>query len=392
MKKILFVNAYSARNLGDYAIVLGMKHVIDAITDDAEVTVLSSYHEDNQNIYSDELKSDNSLWNISSGSLIKKYAEGIILFIHACLFPKSEKYKIYHDSDLICSVGGGYLYSSGRGPMGAGLLNMLFHIWLGKRLGKKVVCFPQSVGPINYKLDRLVISYVLSKVDLFVSREKFTTTYLKETIPGVAILEIPDVAFALEPGVPYFKREDFKEYDLVVGVSVLDYRFARRGNDLTIDRYLSKIAEFISLLSSELKVYTIIFPQVNVQEGDSDLQVSNLLKGKLESDSEVFCFPSRLDPEKTMATYGETDIFVGSRMHSTIFAMRAGCNTIGLAYQPKTFGTFALLNNEDNVFDIDQFTVDSLKNRVIHSKDEADVRGRIHRKMMDFKTSLSHII
>ena len=54
--------------------------------------------------------------------------------------------------------------------------------------------------------------------------------------------------------------------------------------------------------------------------------------------------------------YGEMDIFIGSRMHSTIFALTAGVNTIGLAYQPKTLGTFERLSISEYCMPISEFS------------------------------------
>ena len=45
---------------------------------------------------------------------------------------KSESLIHYNQADIIFSVGGGYIYSSRRGPLGVGLLNSLFHVWLAK--------------------------------------------------------------------------------------------------------------------------------------------------------------------------------------------------------------------------------------------------------------------
>ena len=380
MKNILFVNAYSARNLGDFAIILGMREVLLRVFDnEVNILVASSYFEDNKQFYPIDLISGDSVWNISRGSFLSRYAKGLYLFFLAIVFPSSKEFACFRNADLICSVGGGYLYSSIKGPFGVGLLNMLFNIWLGIRFKKKVVCFPQSVGPIYSRLDAWLLKKVLSRVNVFVSREAITTKYLMDKLGLLNVYESIDVAFSLTPSDSYLQKSDFHRYDLVIGVTVLDWRFAIKGsNDEDILRYLKKISNVILSLAKTKKIKVIVFPQVTVGEGDTDQEVSEKLVALIgENVSEVFDFPEKFDPRRLMATYGDVDLFIGSRMHSTIFALATGCKTIGLAYQPKTTATFKLLGLEKNVLPINDFSEQELLKLILEIKQNTEITHSI---------------
>lgn len=202
--KVLFINAYSAKNRGDYAIVLAMQDYINKLYPSSIIDVMSSYYEENELTYSENgLKSVPNIWNISNKKIFYKYFEGFTLLLKALFNPKNKIFQEIYKADFVCSVGGGYLYSSAKGPLGVGLLNMLFHMWLVKKFKKKLICFPQSVGPINYSLDRILIKKILSNVDLFISRENLTTKYLKDELNLKNIIEYPDIAFLLKGTNPY---------------------------------------------------------------------------------------------------------------------------------------------------------------------------------------------
>jgi colanic acid/amylovoran biosynthesis protein len=364
--RILFINAYSAKNRGDFAIVIAMNNYIKKLYPSSTIHIMSSYHEENKSIYTDNnLISVPNIWNIQNKKIFRKYLEGIILFFNACFNIQNKNFKEIHEADLVCSVGGGYLYSSAKGPWGVGLLNMLFHMWLTKKTKIKLICFPQSVGPINYKLDEFILQKVLSKVDLFISRENITTNFLQKKLNLKNIFEYPDIAFFLEGSNSYL-HESGQFIGKKIGITVLNWTFAdKESNIKTIEEYIQKIIHSLHSISHTHCVKIYIFVQVDVSNGDSDYEISKILHKGLENlsiKSKIIRFTNDMTPSNIIATYGDMDIFIGSRMHSAIFALDARVPTIALAYQPKTLGTFKLLGLEKYVLDIKKFNAAELEN------------------------------
>jgi len=368
--RYLFINAYSASNRGDAGIVVAMVNLIKEYDSDAEIYVMSSYSKENKDFYNQYgVKSVPSVWEIRpEHSMLRRYVNGLKNIILANIFPKSLMFKEYHKADIVISVGGGYLYSSRKGFLGAGLLSALFHIWLGKKFGKVVLAFPQSVGPLNFKLDRLIVKKVLKKVDRFFSREEYTTRLLKGL--GIKqVTEIADIGFTLRPQEPkkiIFKelREKFNSKSPNIGVTVMDWRFARAGSAYSdIENYLKKLANACKKVLSDFpNGHIYIFPQVTVGEGDTDYNVSFELEKLIEdSKSTVINLEEFIDkPEELVYLYGEMDILIGSRMHSTIFGLAGLTPTIALAYQPKTLGTYKLMGLDGFVDDIEDFSEEGI--------------------------------
>ncbi|TCI84774.1 polysaccharide pyruvyl transferase family protein [Tenacibaculum sp. M341] len=365
-KKVLIINAYSFRNRGDSGIIVAMIDSIRKAYSNVEISVMSQFHEQNREYYKTfNVKSVPPVWDIiNEKSFIKKYITGF----KKRLFYKSQSTEEIDKADLVLSAGGGYLYSSRIGPMGVGFLNVLYHLWISKKRGKKVILFPQSVGPLNYSLDKFLLKKVFNKLDYFFSREHITTELLEDLNLKLKVEEVPDIAFSLNP-------EPSKEIDekldssnsLSIGITVLDWRFAHKGSTTDdTDNYLSKIANAISSFRKDHKekVKVYIFPQVTVNTNDGDVAVSEELKNKISENVEVFYLDKINDPKKLIYLYSKMDLFIGSRMHSAIFALAGNVPTIALAYQYKTKGTFNLINLKDYVLDIRTFNEQDLAEKI----------------------------
>ncbi|WP_165998474.1 polysaccharide pyruvyl transferase family protein [Bacillus sp. Cs-700] len=364
--KYLLTNAYSAKNRGDAGIVIAMINLLRERDPDADIYVMSSHSYENKEFYSHyNVKSVPAIWEVKSGqSLISRYLNGINLFVKAHLKPNDKSFKYYHKADLVISVGGGYLYSSRRGPLGLGLLSSLYHIWLSCKFAKPVLAFPQSVGPLYSNIDKFVVKTVLKKVKKFFSREPYSTELLKDL--GIEnVSEVSDVGFTLAPkninnNDKHFKSNHFPK----IGITVMDWRFSRpNSTDEDVETYLNKLALAFKEIKKEYpKAHLYIYPQVTVGAGDTDLDASLRLQSKILNQNATVVDLELLNPtpDELVAMYGDMDFFIGSRMHSTIFAIAGGTPTIALSYQPKTMGTFKIMGLEEYALDIEKFKTSEL--------------------------------
>jgi len=365
MKKILIINAYSYKNRGDSGIVVSMIDLLRKVyaNETVEISVMSQYYKENIEFYKGyDVRSIPPVWNVNSlkKNFITKYFEGI----KNVIFFKSRDIQEYSKADIVLSAGGGYLYSSRKGFFGIGFLNCLYHIWLAKKLNKKVFLFPQSLGPLNSFLDKFVLKKVFNKADVFYSREGITTALAKKIGITCEIKEVPDIAFTLDPkpsrNVNINDQIEKNGYN--IGITVLDWRFAKRGsNENDINLYLNKIANSLESIKKEFNnINVFIFPQVTVSDEDGDMKVSIKLQEILGDVSKVIDLNNLTNPKELVYLYSKMDVFIASRMHSAIFALAGNTATIGLSYQPKTTGTFGLIGLEENALVIDEFTEEEL--------------------------------
>ncbi|SHG14868.1 Polysaccharide pyruvyl transferase family protein WcaK [Marisediminitalea aggregata] len=366
IRNILLINAYSFKNLGDSGIVVAMINLLKKDYPNAKISVMSGSYEENKSFYSRyNVESVEPIWNIKRRkNFIAKYIDGLLSLLKLISVPGHSDFRLFRNADVIISVGGGYLYSSVKGPLGLGLINSLFHYYVGVRLKKCVIGFPQSVGPFNHKIDKFISEFVLSKISRLYLRESRS---LENFSRKKNIKLLPDIALC--------KWFDVKKHsstgDIInVGVTVLDWRFASRGDDWnSIIEYLEKIKIALKDLSVKHKksIVVKIYPQVDVSENDSDLYVSNLLCESLivsGLESKVVRI-NKLSHEEIIREYARNDLFIASRMHSAIFAINGNLPPIALAYQPKTAGTLEVVGLGDNALDIKTFKPDELLERLL---------------------------
>jgi colanic acid/amylovoran biosynthesis protein len=385
-KKVLIINAYSYNNRGDAGIVVAMIDLIKlTFKNNVDISVMSQFHKENVLFYEKmNVSSVPPVWDIlNPKGFIKKYFTGL----KKVLFYKKQQTNEIENADLILSAGGGYLYSSKIGPLGIGFVNVLYHLWISKKYKKKVVLFPQSIGPLNFSLDKIILKKVLSKVDVLYSREEITSNLMRENKVKIKLEQLPDIAFILDAKKHTLLDDNLKEVEnyLKIGITVLDWRFAIKGsNSRDIEDYLSKISNTINDLKhiTEQKVKVYIFPQVTVSDLDGDFPVSLELQKKINEESEIVNLDKIQNPKELIYLYSKMDIFIGSRMHSAIFSLVGNVPTIALAYQPKTLGTFNLVGLEEFVLDIRTFQKKDLQNKIIElikskSKIKQDVQEQV---------------
>lgn len=351
---ILLINAYSYKNLGDSGIVVAMIEFLRDTYEDPDISVMSSDYEGNAAFYGGlGVNSVSPPWDISYKIRpARKIISGVYSLLLSIFKSNSRPFSAYRDADLILSVGGGYLYSSVKGPLGIGFLNVLFNLWLAKRFSKKIICFPQSIGPFSNALDEILAKFILKKMDrIYVREHRSNKSILK--FDNVKIF--PDFALTL--------KKQRAEVSNTVGVTVLDWQFAQQGaTESVIDDYILKVAKAISAFESGRGWGVKVYPQVDVSDGDSDVGVSNALVDALHSlDVKAsLCSVKGLTHENIILEYSSNSIFIASRMHSAIFAIDGEVPVIGLAYQPKMTGTMELLGMGGRCLDIAKFDIGEL--------------------------------
>ncbi|MGR5973784.1 polysaccharide pyruvyl transferase family protein [Bacillus cereus] len=246
MKSILITNAYSYKNKGDAGIILSMIDLLKEKYPDAHIQIMSRNYNENKEYYDqiyDNVTSIKPIWYINNKHNHNKIMQLFFaaLSLLKCMFimlfymllkdklktvpfiKKNKSLIAYLDANMVCSCGGGYLFSTNKWPISIGLYQHLFHIYLGKFFNKQVIMFPQSIGPINKKIDKVLTKKLLKKVDMIYPREEFSYQFLIESgFSSERVNKLPDVAFTM--GVEKYPFKDAS--GLKIGITVLDWHWA----------------------------------------------------------------------------------------------------------------------------------------------------------------------
>lgn len=391
MKQVLIINAHSSKNKGDAAIIISMIQSLKKFIPNSEITVSSRYPEDDD-IYKQ--------YGCNVVEQITRFPNKDLPFLKRLLFIISEIKKVnrfvknkqiprgrsgdifnaYNNADIIISCGGGFLYSHPKYHIEASLIMHLAQIYFGKKIGKKVLIYSQSIGPFNSKMSKKLAYYVLRKVDKITIREKLSKNFL-EDINILNPIVVSDSAFVMGA-----KEEEIKEDEAIiqinknylnVGVTVRQWVFPGKENtDYYYNKYIKSVSDAIEFLINEKNAIVYLVPQVTGPTPIEDDRISNSHILSFLSDhakKSVVILEKDYSPQELKAIYSKFDMFIGTRMHSNIFSLSSKVPTVAISYEPKTTGIMEKLGLSDYVININDITSEDLKDKVlqcIHNEED----------------------
>lgn len=391
-KRITITNAYTWYNKGDAGILQG---IVSALKeqygeDNIEINILSftpdidkeNYCKDKiiKGVYSNILN-PHPYKHTKLGKLVAMMKLTIrmsLLYIKTKISLKKtikseESLRILNDSDLIIVCGGGFL-----GGKKYDSLMHVFQIYINTLFKKPVIVMGTSIEPIKKKMIKKYTEKVLKKVDFVYARENITFEYLKTFLNEDKFTLIPDMAFML--------NEEKKEFDIIkkirektnmiVGITVRNWKFPNLSISSVeaMEIYMNAIKQMMIKNINEKNAYFVFVPQVIVDTGD-DTIVAKKIKGMLpEQYKEHFeILQDDLSPNDIKSLIGNFDYFIGTRMHSNIFATSMKIPTLAIAYEKKTNGIMETVDLSKYIVEMDTITENELIekfNECIESRDE----------------------
>lgn len=259
------------------------------------------------------------------------------------------------ESDLIVSVGGGYLNGQ---PGLAGDLAVactLFPIQVAERLGKAVVFAPQSFGPFGSDRQRKAVREALERASLVLSREE-TSVALLGAIglnPG-GVRQTVDSAFAFRPSPPGGLRErlSLPPDEVLVGLTARHWLAAEAQG-----RYERALVETVDHIQRTPGRRVVLIPQVTAPlEGEDDRIVERRIAEQCDPGRLPLTLEERNDHQDLKAVYADLDYLIGTRFHSVIFGLTSNIPSIAIEYHHKTSGIMKDLDLSRWVVKIEKVT------------------------------------
>jgi colanic acid/amylovoran biosynthesis protein len=286
-------------------------------------------------------------------------------------------------ADVIISKGGSYLTTQNLSIRQAiSLFTMLYPFVFALRYRRPCVIFSQSLGPVNGRFNQFLFHQILKRISKIYVRENLCIEEYKcvRDLNMVNPMEcIPDTAFYYESPAPEWfgsigyksVLDSFDPNRLKVGLTIVDHAFKYVSNSdhriAHMDAYVASIRAMICHLRKQYDAQVHIFPQVTVSnshKGHNDVVLSRSVAAEFassEPDSVIF-HEYNFSPVELRELYRSMDVFVGTRLHSVIFAVSTGVPSINIAYHgTKSKGIFEGFEPLcDNVIAIDEITPDDL--------------------------------
>ncbi|MEE4271602.1 MAG: polysaccharide pyruvyl transferase family protein [Thermoanaerobaculales bacterium] len=376
MSRILITNAYSARNRGDAAIILGMIESLrhqDAFPG-AECLISSTDAVADRDAYPvPVVPSFHSIKNRFSSRPAANALVFLLVLLPASLawagarrFLKielpiggsfGELMEAYARADLVVAAGGGYLYTTSAIRGNLVLLINVYSFFFGVLLGKPVVLYAQSIGPFAGAVQWWFVRRIISRLSLVEVRELWSHALIEEWVAPAKLKVVADAAFLLDPTRPATVDLAAWGGGPTVGMTVRCW-FRHPGKQAAYERTM---AAFVDRMVEEYGAEVVFLPQVTYIDGrDDDREVARRVARGTAGDR-VRVIEDELTAPEVKWLCGCMDYFVGTRMHSNIFALSSKVPSLAIAYQPKTEGIMRALGLADFVVPIEGLNLDELE-------------------------------
>jgi len=376
MVRVLITNAYSSRNRGDGAIVLGMMTSLGRSFGEEAVSfeISSADHPADRSSYSvPVVPSFHSLMARISGrgAVQGLWFLGVLLPLsilgalvtrlvhHVPPLPAGLRplLQAHARADLVVTAGGGYLYTTSPRRGAVMLLVHLHGFMLARLLGKPVYLYAQSIGPFASALHARLVRTALRRVRMVELREDWSLRLVKSWNLPVPVHRVADAAFLLEPAEPRPDPLPPRLCDIRLRLTVR--RWFREADRQ--ERYEEAVADFLREFAARHDVEAIFLPQVTVATlHDDDRETARRILHRLGNDVDAHLLDADPSPPQLKWLCGRMDCLVGTRMHSNIFALSMGVPVAAIAYQPKTAGIMEQLGLADFVLPMEELDDDAL--------------------------------
>jgi colanic acid/amylovoran biosynthesis protein len=288
-------------------------------------------------------------------------------------------------ADIVVCTPGGYFFSYGRGRA---LIITIYSMILAILAGKPLYLFPQSIGPFKYKRERFLARWVLKRARVVMARESTSLQYLRKyNIDPERCYVLPDMAFAFNTA-----DEDIARFWLIdqgvsldrdrpfLGVTVIDWEMQYPGFE-NQNSYEATIASTIRYFIEHYGGTVFFFPQsYGPSLAEDDRKPAQRIASQLSDlQQSIILVNTPLPPDLLKALFGQMDVFIGTRMHSNIFALSMGIPVIAIGYLHKTRGIAQTIGIEDWVIEIKEIGSQQLIERLINLWDQ---RARIREQLL----------
>ena len=398
MKRVLITTAGNSLNKGEMAMVLSTTSILKKYISDISFTILSkrlavdreNYKKYNLNVIEQHwIKKNNSnlktlLFTGLETSRTLSYGIVWRLLNNFKFDLKSPYINVFRQHNMIIELSGD-CFTDGYGVIP--YFYYLFPLVMGILLKKDVVIYAQSIGPFESNIMKHIGIVILNRCKLVTIREDITKNYL-EKIGYNNFISTADSAFLLDP-MPLKKIDSIILHDSkpLIGICISESlsRYSKlNGSKNEYNSHIDMMVKVIDYLTEQLDANVLLIPHVyDTVGGHDDRIIEHTCYSKSKNKNKIKLIKEEYSPDILKEIISHCDLFIGSRMHSTIAAASTHVPTIAIAYSHKTHGIIgSLLEQEEYVIDVKDMDYDNIVFK-IHSawKDRKMIRRKLEIKI-----------
>jgi len=317
---LIFGGWYGSGNIGDDAILIGIRNVLMDVIPGVEIAALSTDIDHTQRVCGVKaypLRSPREFL-IDPRRSIGGYREAFS-WADACILS-----------------GGTPVYDYGH-------MSRVIHHGVPRLSRRKLVCFGIGVKPINSVTGKWMVRTLLGQAAALSTRERVSKAELLSLGLKKDIKVTGDSALYLEPRPPASEsliEEILPSERPLVAICPRSLSVDHRGHyhaPLSTEA-ISQIRRNLAIVGDHLSAsgYHTVFIPLHCATGDDDRAEISLIRGMMNEPSTVL--GSVWAPEELVWLLGKMELVIGLRLHSLILAAMRGTPIVGVNYDPKIRG------------------------------------------------------
>lgn len=361
--EFVLADSFSYLNKGDAGIILGMMADLDDRFERPDYTILTETPEvDRERYPKGETIASPFRELYREPSRLKKYVKFIFTFVILLwggLYRISSGtppcpgrlrvVEVYADADAVLVSGGDKYYDYDDGVVRAVAgIPKVFEAVLAVVLGQRLMIYAHSAGPFENGYRLPILRWLFSRADVITAREPVSKEHFESA--GASVSLTADSAFLAPDGSPEAARAELADHGIEPGRPIAGMT-ARRWHFPESQAGMSQYRDGIEAVARRLtdEGYRVVFfPQVIGPDTD-DREISRDVAAEIDG---AVALHDDYDVPLLKGLIGTCDVFVGTRMHSNIFALSNGVPTAAIAYRHKTTGIMRMFGQEEYVTEI----------------------------------------
>ncbi|MFP3950962.1 MAG: polysaccharide pyruvyl transferase family protein [Candidatus Bathyarchaeia archaeon] len=318
---------YGSGNIGDDAILIGLRNVLSLVSPDLEVVALSSVPSHTESVCG---------------------VKAIRLSSPLGFMKNQGRYiKAFSDTDAVIISGGTPIYDYDH-------TSRAIHVLIPKILKRNQYCFGIGVKSLSSYHGKLILRSLLGAAKRISARDRLSQRLLN-SLPLDGVKLTGDSAFFLEPDesgsldrVMMNCGLDIDAPKVAFCPRVLSEKYKVHYHDKQSVTGIQDIYYRLAYVADHLisMGYQVLFVPFNREGFDSDLPAISTIMGSMKNIGATSISP-KIGPGGLLRLFMDMEFVVGLRLHSLIFAAMSGIPFLTINYDMKIEGFIDLLDLED---------------------------------------------